>query len=79
MSLEVLPNYDADYVFVTLLEGKETSNRFDDIKKISIWKNLTAVKNNHVYAINMDTWLGYTPHDIDVQLKEAVQLLTQEL
>ncbi|MBP1994865.1 ABC transporter substrate-binding protein [Paenibacillus eucommiae] len=77
ISLELLPDYDADYVFVTLFEGEETSDRFDEIKQSSLWKNLSAVKNNHVYQIDMNTWLGYTPHDIDVQLQEALKLLTQ--
>jgi iron complex transport system substrate-binding protein len=78
ISLEVLPDYDADYVFVTLLEGEETSKRFEEIKGSAIWKNLSAVKNNHVYSISMDKWLGYTPHDIEGQLKETVQLLAQD-
>ncbi|WP_054026302.1 ABC transporter substrate-binding protein [Bacillus sp. FJAT-28004] len=78
ISLEVLPDYDADYVFLTLLEGEDTTKRLDEIKESSLWKNLTAVKDKHIYDISMDTWLGYTPHDIEVQLQEAVQLLTQE-
>ncbi|GGG65141.1 iron(3+)-hydroxamate-binding protein YxeB [Paenibacillus radicis (ex Gao et al. 2016)] len=77
ISLEMLPDYDADYVFVTLLDGEETSKRFETIQAGSLWKNLKAVKNNHVYKISMDTWLGYTPHDIEVQLNDAVNLLTQ--
>ncbi|WP_083682100.1 ABC transporter substrate-binding protein [Paenibacillus sp. FSL A5-0031] len=78
ISLEVLPDYDADYVFLTLLEGEDTTKRLDEIKRSSLWKNLTAVKDKHIYDISMDTWLGYTPHDIEVQIKEAVQLLTQD-
>jgi iron complex transport system substrate-binding protein len=74
----VFPDYDADYVFLTLLEGEDTTKRLDEIKESSLWKNLTAVKDKHIYDISMDTWLGYTPHDIEVQLLEAVQLLTQE-
>ncbi|WP_028560162.1 ABC transporter substrate-binding protein [Paenibacillus pinihumi] len=77
ISLEVLPDYDADYVFVTLLNEDGTGERYDEIKASSIWKDLTAVKNNHVFEINMDTWLGYTPHDIEKQLKEAVDILTE--
>lgn len=77
ISMEVLPEYTADYVFVSLLPGEETASRFNEIKSSAICKNLTAVKNNHVYEINMDTWLGYTPHDIEKQLQEAVQLMTQ--
>ncbi|RAV23271.1 ABC transporter substrate-binding protein [Paenibacillus contaminans] len=77
ISQELLPNYSADYVFVTLLPGEDGKKRFDEIKSSAIWKNLPAVKNNHVYEIDMDTWLGYTPHDIEVQLTEAVKLLTE--
>lgn len=77
ISLEVLPDYAADYVFVTLLPGEESKSRFNEIKASAMWKNLPAVKNNHVYEINMDTWLGYTPHDIEQQMKEAIKLLTQ--
>jgi len=77
VSLEVLPDYAADYVFVMLLDGEEAKESFDEIKKSAIWKNIPAVKQNHVFNISMDTWLGYTPHDIDVQLDEAVRLLTE--
>jgi len=77
ISLELLPNYSADYVFVTLLKGEDTKQRYQEIQASSIWKNLPAVKNNHVLEIDMDTWLGYTPHDIDTQLQEAVKLLTE--
>jgi len=77
VSLEVLPDYAADYVFVMLLDGEEAKTSFDEIKNSAIWKSLPAVKENHVFNISMDTWLGYTPHDIDVQLDEAVRLLTE--
>ncbi|RXZ78836.1 ABC transporter substrate-binding protein [Paenibacillaceae bacterium] len=78
ISLELLSNYGADYVFVTLLDGEDASKSFEEMKAGSIWNNLPAVKENHVFEISMDTWLGYTPHDIETQLDEAVQLLTQQ-
>lgn len=77
ISMELLPDYAADYVFVSLLPGEEAAGRYNEIKSSAIWKNLPAVKNNHVYEINMDMWLGYTPHDIELQLQDAVKLLTQ--
>ncbi len=76
ISLEVLPQYDADYVFLTKIDNDETDQRFKEMEAGSIWKNLTSVKNDHVFPISMDTWLGYTPHDIEIQLDEAVKLLT---
>ncbi|MGG1660045.1 ABC transporter substrate-binding protein [Brevibacillus sp. NRS-1366] len=77
ISLEVLPDYAADYVFVTLFQQEEAKSRFNEIRSSALWKSLPAVINNHVYEINMDTWLGYTPHDIELQMQEAVKLLTQ--
>ncbi|MBO7746260.1 ABC transporter substrate-binding protein [Paenibacillus sp. MWE-103] len=77
ISLELLPDYGADYAFVTLLPGEDAEKRFEEIKSSALWKNIPAVKNGHVFQISMDTWLGYTPHDIETQLQEAVKLLTQ--
>ncbi|MFF2482839.1 ABC transporter substrate-binding protein [Paenibacillus sp. NPDC058071] len=77
ISLEVLPQYDADYVFVTTLGTEETEQEFNRIKNSSLWKNLSSVKNNRVYSIDMDTWLGYTPHNVEVQLDEATKLLQE--
>ncbi|WP_237179195.1 ABC transporter substrate-binding protein [Paenibacillus sp. MMS18-CY102] len=78
ISLEVLPDYAADYVFLIKLDGEEAADRFEEIKQSKLWQNLPAVKNNHVYEITMDKWLGYTPHDIEVQLQDAVRLLTED-
>jgi len=77
ISLEELPKYDADYVFITTLGTKETDQEYKEIQEMGLWKNLSSVKNKRMYPIDMDIWLGYTPHNVEVQLEEAVKLLEQ--
>ncbi|MCP3776652.1 ABC transporter substrate-binding protein [Paenibacillus sp. MZ04-78.2] len=75
VSLEQLPEYASDYLFVSTFGDDDSKKRLDEISKTALWANLPAVKNNRVYMLNLDTWFGYTPHDIEKQLQEIVSLL----
>ncbi|MEC0213466.1 ABC transporter substrate-binding protein [Paenibacillus ehimensis] len=75
VSLELLPEYASDYLFVSVFGDDDSKKRLDEISKTALWANLPAVKNNRVYMLNLDTWFGYTPHDIEKQLQEIVSLL----
>ncbi|WP_163856125.1 ABC transporter substrate-binding protein [Paenibacillus elgii] len=75
VSLELLPEYASDYLFVSVFGDDDSKKRLDEISKTALWANLPAVKNNRVYMLNLDTWFGYTPHDIEKQLQEIVTML----
>lgn len=65
ISMEVLPEYDADHLIIQLddEENPEIQKKYKDMMSTSIWKNLKAVKNNHVYLVGGKEWfnLGMAP------------------
>jgi iron complex transport system substrate-binding protein len=65
ISLEVLPEYDADHLIVQLDDeaNDEVRERFDSMLESSIWKGLTAVKEDHVYMVGGKEWfnVGMSP------------------
>lgn len=65
VSLEVLPEYDADHLIVQLDDdtNPEIKKKFEDMLSSSLWKNLKAVKQNHVYMVGGKEWfnLGMSP------------------
>ncbi|WP_409344719.1 ABC transporter substrate-binding protein [Paenibacillus sp. MBLB4367] len=77
VSLEVLPEYSADYLLVATFLDDDSKKNLESIKKSALWANLPAVKNNHVYELDLNRWFGYTPHDIQNQLDDAVKLLSK--
>ncbi|NEW06355.1 iron-siderophore ABC transporter substrate-binding protein [Paenibacillus sp. SYP-B3998] len=57
ISLEVIPELAADHMFLLQDDTNlELTTKFQDT---SIWKNLKAVKDNHVYVENTAQWIGY--------------------
>ncbi|MET3291637.1 UNVERIFIED_CONTAM: iron complex transport system substrate-binding protein [Brevibacillus sp. OAP136] len=75
ISLEKLPEFAADYVFVSTFQDDDSKKHLEDIQKSALWKNLPAVKENHVYVLNFDRWFGYTPDDVEYQLQDMVNML----
>jgi iron complex transport system substrate-binding protein len=57
ISLEALPDYEADHMFWTVYKTEGTEQVEKEMKNSAIWKNLKAVKNNHVYEMKIeDVW-----------------------
>nr|WP_238327783.1 ABC transporter substrate-binding protein [Paenibacillus gorillae] len=52
ISLEVLPSINPDHIFF-LTEDSAVSS---EIQNSQLWKNLKAVKNNHVYMLDYGLW-----------------------
>ncbi|WP_342551637.1 ABC transporter substrate-binding protein [Paenibacillus sp. FSL R7-0652] len=65
ISMEVLPEYDADHLIIQLddEENSEIKKKYEELLSTSIWKNLKAVKQNHVYLVGGKEWfnLGMAP------------------
>lgn len=60
ISLEMLPQYDADHIFLqvgspTSGGDKEAEKNLATVSQTSVWKGLKAVKGNHVYT--MPQWI----------------------
>ncbi|GAA3410530.1 ABC transporter substrate-binding protein [Paenibacillus hodogayensis] len=57
VSLEVLPQIDADYIFVINAYGQGTE-RMKEMMGSPIWNGLSAVKQGQVYEVSDKHWLG---------------------
>ncbi|MNC23159.1 Iron(3+)-hydroxamate-binding protein YxeB precursor [compost metagenome] len=57
ISIEVLPELGADHIF--LLQDDTNKALTAEFQSTSIWKNLSAVKDNRVYEENTAQWIGY--------------------
>ncbi|GAA0137524.1 iron-hydroxamate ABC transporter substrate-binding protein [Paenibacillus sp. YSY-4.3] len=77
ISKEVLPDFDADAIFVIISKGNEAKNNFDELEKNSVWQNLKAVKNNHVYVLDGQKWLDYSSLGHDMALDDAEKLFSK--
>jgi len=76
LSLEILPDLDADYLFV-LVQGEQARPLLDEFQESALWKNLPAVKNGRVFEMPSNYWMasGAIAHTkkIDDVLKALVK------
>lgn len=66
VSIEVLPQYNPDHLILQIdggSEGEKTKKVYESMADTSIWKNMKAVKNGHVYLVGDQEWFnfGYSP------------------
>ncbi|MNI84200.1 Fe(3+)-citrate-binding protein YfmC precursor [compost metagenome] len=59
ISLELIPQLDADHIFITTDTGSEDKTK--QLLDNPLWKNLPAVKQGHVYEVNFETWMKSGP------------------
>ena len=57
VSLEVLPELDADYIFL-VNDGNQGDAFLKELKESIIWERVPAVKNGQVYETTRDYWLA---------------------
>ncbi|MFD2330587.1 ABC transporter substrate-binding protein [Cohnella sp. GCM10020058] len=76
LSLETLPDLDADYIFLMQVDGKDplANKDLDSIYNTPIWKSMKAVKEGHVYSVDRDYWIN-TGLKANVKVAEDVQKL----
>ncbi|WP_438349390.1 ABC transporter substrate-binding protein [Paenibacillus sp. FA6] len=77
ISKEVLPDFDADAIFVIISKGNEAKSNFDELEKNLVWQNLKAVKNKHVYILDGQKWLDYSSVGHSMALDDAEKLFTK--
>ncbi|MBG9770831.1 iron-hydroxamate ABC transporter substrate-binding protein [Bacillus vallismortis] len=77
LSQEVIPEYAADYMFITDYNPKGESNTLDKLKESAIWKNLDAVKHNRVFINDFDTFYPYDPISVSKQVDLIADMLVK--
>jgi iron complex transport system substrate-binding protein len=74
LSLEALPEYAADNIFITTWSAQgKNDKKLEELKNSAIWKNLDAVKNNQVYEMNFDNMYYADPYSLEGQLDLMVE------
>ncbi|WP_411343682.1 ABC transporter substrate-binding protein [Paenibacillus sp. WLX1005] len=76
VSKEVLPDYNADAIFVIISKGNEAQATFDELEKNPVWQNLKAVKEKHVYMLDGQKWLDYSSLGHRMALDDAEKLFS---
>ncbi|MWV46115.1 ABC transporter substrate-binding protein [Paenibacillus sp. HJL G12] len=71
LSLEVLPQLDADYIFA-INQGGDRS-----MMDSPIWKSMPAVKQGHVYEVDNGYWLGSGLIAYEKIIDDVVRFLTK--
>lgn len=77
LSLEALPQYAADYMFLTNYDPDGTSESLEKLQKSGVWRNLDAVKNNRFFSNDFDTFYPYDPIAISEQIDLFADMLIQ--
>jgi len=71
VSQEVLPDYDADAIFIVLNKDEGAQKLFQQLQTSPIWQGLKAVKANHVYVVPEQPWLDYSAMGAKMALDDA--------
>ncbi|MGG3973106.1 iron-hydroxamate ABC transporter substrate-binding protein [Bacillus paranthracis] len=77
ISQEVLPDFDADAIFVVVNRDDKAKAAFKQLQETPIWKDLKAVKGKHVYIINDQPWLDYSALGNKMAMDEAEKMFTK--
>lgn len=76
VSLEMLPELDADYLFIINAYGQGTE-AIKEMKASPIWETIPAVKQGHAYEIDKQYWLGGGLYAYELILDDIAQMLQQ--
>ena len=79
ISLEVLPEYAADYMFITQYMPESGSGQTieDLVAQNPIWGTLDAVKNNQVFMNDFNVFVHFDPMAVRYQMNLIVDLLLE--
>ncbi|MFI8714831.1 helix-turn-helix domain-containing protein [Brevibacillus brevis] len=70
-----LSQYAADWMFVHIFDDDLSRAHFLELMKQDVWQRIPAVQKGQVVILN-PIWFSYDPLSLDIQLEEAVQILT---
>lgn len=77
LSMEVLPEYAADFMFLTTYDPEKKGEALKNLKDSSVWQGLDAMKNNQVFYNDFDTYYRYDPIAIYEQIDLFVDMLIE--
>lgn len=77
ISQEVLPDYDADAIFVIVNNEDGAKKLYAQLQSSPIWQGLKAVKANHIYPIPDQPWLDYSAMGNKMSLENAEKIFSK--
>ncbi|WP_342045059.1 ABC transporter substrate-binding protein [Bacillus sp. OTU530] len=77
ISQEILPDFDADAIFVVVNSDDEAQTAFKQLEESPLWKGLKAVKGNHVYVISDQPWLDYSALGNKMAMDQAKEIFSK--
>ncbi len=78
ISKEVLPDFDADTIFVLVSSVDEGSEEvYEELKQDPIWQSLKAVQNDQVFLISEQPWLDYSANGNKLALDNLEEILSK--
>ncbi|MBW7456967.1 ABC transporter substrate-binding protein, partial [Paenibacillus sepulcri] len=80
VSLETLPEYIGDYVFLSVYDWQDGDNAGleADFKNAPVWRSLPAVTEDRIIQVNVNDFLPGDPLSIEKQMEAQVQLLLEK-
>ncbi|MDR6108814.1 ABC-type Fe3+-hydroxamate transport system substrate-binding protein [Paenibacillus sp. SORGH_AS338] len=79
ISKEILPDLDADAIFVLVSSVDEGSDQvFEKLQSDPIWLGLKAVKNKQIYMITEQPWLDYSASGNLQALEQLEKMLNEK-
>ncbi|MBH5316305.1 ABC transporter substrate-binding protein [Paenibacillus sp. GSMTC-2017] len=75
LSMETLPEYAADYMFLTNYDPENTGEALKQLKDSSVWNGLPASKDNKVFYNDFHTFYSYDPIAIMAQIDLFTDML----
>lgn len=75
LSMELLPEYAADYMFLTTYDPEKKGDKLKELKASPVWNGLAAAKNNHLFYNDFDTYYRYDPIAITAQIDLFVDMI----
>lgn len=77
VSMEKLPEFSADHIFISIEDDADTQAKFEELISGGIWRGLKAVKDGHAYALGK-RWSNYDALTLDWELDDIVRVLSAE-
>ncbi|MGO0059128.1 ABC transporter substrate-binding protein [Brevibacillus fluminis] len=75
LSMETLPQYAADYMFLTTYDPEKKGDQLKKLKESKVWQGLRAAKTNTIFYNDFDTFYRYDPIAITGQIDLIVDML----
>lgn len=77
LSMETLPEYAADYMFLTFYDPEKNSEALKNLQNSAVWKAVPAAKNNQIFYNDFDTFYRYDPIAIKAQIDLFVDMIVK--